>query len=258
MNGEELLNNIVEEVLRRLQKKLKKATVLFTGGSYGFPDALEQLKLLQADDWDLNILLSNHAEYVLTPQLIREQLGNAKVYVEKDVMELSPFYGEVSALIVPTLTLNTAAKIALGIADNMATNLASHMLMSGIPVIAAKDACDMQNPIRAQLGLDKASQTYDAKMGEHLSTLESYGVKLVKAKELYETVQRIVFPFSNQAKAVPAPAKKIYDFKKKVLTRNDVIEAKQKERILRIPQTTILSPLAFETAKEFGVEIIQE
>jgi hypothetical protein len=258
LNAEELLNSIVEEVLRRLQQKVKKATVLFTGGAYGFPDALEQLKLLQADDWDLNILLSNSAEYVLTPQLIKEHLGSAKVYVEKDVMELSPFYEGVSAFIVPTLTLNTAAKIALGIADNMATNLAAHMLMSGIPVIAAKDACDMQNPVRAQLGLDKAPQAYVDKMSEHLITLESYGVRLVEAKELYEAVQRNVFTFSNQPKAASTPVKQIYEFKKKVLTRNDIIEAKQKESNLRILQTTILSPLALETAKELGVKIIQE
>lgn len=259
MNAEDILNSIVEEVLRRLQQKMKKATVLFTGGACGFTEAIEQVKLLQADGWELSILLSNSAEYVLTPQLIKEQLGNAKVYVERDVLELSPFYKEVSAFIIPTLTLNTAAKIALGIADNMASNLASHMIMSGIPFIAAKDACDLQSSVRAQLGFNKAPKAYLDNMEAHLRTLESYGVKLVEAKDLYEAVQQSVFTFSNPTKqAIAPPDKHIYDFKKKVLTRTDIIEAKQKEWILKVPQTTILSPLALESAKEFGVEIIQE
>lgn len=258
MNAEELLNSIVEEVLKRLRSKMKKATVLFTGGAYGSSEAQEQIRLLLEDGWDLNILLSNSAEYVLTPQLIREKLSISKVYVEKDIKGLSPFYQGVSALIVPTLTLNTAVKISLGIADTMATNLVSHCIMQGIPIIAAKDGCDLQNPVRAQLGLDKSPKAYLDKMIGHLQTIETYGVKLVDVKDLYAAVQKNVFSFPQQVKKGKNPSQQIYDFKKKVLTRVDIVEAKRNERILKVPHTTILSPLALEAAKEFGVQIIQE
>lgn len=259
LNAEELLNSIVEEVIKRLRIKMKRATVLFTGGAIGFSEALQQIKLLQDDGWDLNILLSNSAEYVLTPQLIKEKLGTPKVYVEKEIKELSPFYQGVGAFIIPTLTLNTAVKIALGIADTMVTNLASNIIMQGVPFIAAKDSCDLQNPIRSEIGLDKAPKAYLDKMGEHLITLESYGVKLVDAKDLYQAVQMNVFTFSNQKNQALESSNQIYQYKKKVLTRNDIAEAKQqKAMILKIPPTTILSPLALETARDLGVKIIQE
>ncbi|MEC1695215.1 flavoprotein [Schinkia azotoformans] len=258
LNAEEWLNSIVEEVLKRLQKRMKRATVLFTGGAIGFPKTLQQIKLLQDNGWDLNILLSNSAEYVLTPHLIKEQLGTSRVYVEKEIKELSSFYEGVSAFIVPTLTLNTAVKIALGIADTMTTNLASNIIMQGIPFIAAKDSCDLQNPIRADLGLNKMPKAYLDKMGEHLRTLESYGVKLVDAKDLYQAVQMNVFTFSDQKNQAPELNKRIYEYKKKVLTRNDIVEAKQKAIILKIPSSTILSPLALEAARELRVKIIRE
>lgn len=258
MNAEEWLKSIVEEVLKRLQSKMKKATVLFTGGAIGFPESLQQIKRLKDDGWDLNILLSNSAVYTLTPQFIKENSGTGKVYVEKDIKELHPFYQGIGAFIVPTLTLNTAAKIALGIADTMATNLASNIIMQGIPFIAAKDSCDLGNPLRSELGLNKAPKAYLDRMAEHLRALESYGIKLVDAKDLYQAVQMNVLTFSNQKNQAPESSKPIFEYKKKVLTRNDMIDAKQKGAVVKISHTTILSPLALEAAKELGVKIIQE
>lgn len=260
MNAEAFINSIVEEVLKKLDSKMKKATVIFTGGACGFTNALEQVRLLKEDGWDLKILLSNSAEYVLTPQYIKNKLGISELYLEKDVKGLRQFYEGISACIIPTLTLNTAVKISLGIADNMTTNIASHIIMSGVPFIAARDACDLHNPVRKKLGLDKTPKAYLAKMDDHLNNLESYGIKLVNANALFQTVQENVFTFSNKAKVKSAEVepKDVRVFRKKVLTRMDIIEAKQNKTDLKVPYTTILSPLALETAKEFGVKIIQE
>ncbi|WP_462410562.1 flavoprotein [Neobacillus sp. Marseille-QA0830] len=258
MQAEGLLDRIVEEVLKRLQKKMKKATVLFTGGASGFEESLQQLKLLVEDGWDLNVLLSQSAEYVLKPAFIKEQLGVSTIHVEKEMKGLKPYYEGISALIIPTLTLNTAVKISVGISDTMSTNLASHVIMEGIPIIAAKDACDMQNPIRKQLGLHKAPKAYLQNMNEHLQTLESYGAVLVEAKDLYEAVKQNVFTFSPRFEEQPNRPQKMRVFKKKVLARSDIIEAKQKQETLSIPKNSIISPLALETAKELGVTIIQD
>lgn len=258
MNTEAILNSIVEEVLKRLQQKMKKATVLFTGGAGGFEESLKQLKLLMEDGWEFNILLSNSAEYVLSPPLIEKRLGISTIYLEKDLKGLRPYYDGISALIIPTLTLNTAVKIALGIADTMATNLASHVIMEGTPIIAANDACDLHSPIREKLGLNKAPKAYTDQMDQHLRTLESYGTVLVEAKNLFEAVKQNVFTFSSQQRAKQAPCEKLTVFQKKVLTRLDIIEAKQHHEALKIAQSTIISPLALETAKEMGVTIIRE
>src|SRR5690606_18042406 len=122
------------------------------------------------------------ASRVITPDIIKEELRVQTVYVESEIKEIpSSFYGSLSLLIIPTLTLNTAAKISVGIADNLATNLVSYSIMSGIPIIAAKDGCDLDHPIREQLGLNKAPKSYLENVGKHLHTLENYGINLVQA-----------------------------------------------------------------------------
>ncbi len=259
MNADALINSIVEEVLSRLESKLKKATVVFTGGAGGFTDALEQVKLLKDDGWDLKVVLSRSAEYVLTPQFIKNKLEISEIYLEKDVKGLRQFYEGIGAFIIPTLTLNTAVKISLGIADSLTTNLASHIIMSGVPFIAAKNACDLQDPVRKQIGLNKAPGAYLAKMDDHLDNLKQYGITLVDAKDLYKAVQERVFTFSRKTKEpLTGIPKNVHVFKKKVLTRADIIQAKQNQMNLKVSHTTILSPLALETAKDYGVKIIQE
>lgn len=259
MNAEAFINSIVEEVLNRLESKMKKATVVFTGGAGGFTNALEQVRLLKENGWELKVLLSNSAEYVLTPQYIKNKLDISELYLERDVKGLRQFYEGIGAFIIPTLTLNTAVKISLGIADGMTTNIASHIIMNGTPFIAARDACDLHDPVRKKIGLDKTPKAYLEKMDEHLHNLESYGIKLVKANDLFDTVQDNVFTFSNKPKATRAEEPMdVQYFQKKVLTRMDIIDAKQNKTNLKVPYSTILSPLALETAKEFGVKIIQE
>lgn len=260
MNAEAVMNSIVEEVLRRLQARMKKALVVFTGGSIGFQDALLQLKRLQEEEWDFKVLLSNSAEYVLTPQVIKEKLSLDNVYLEREVKGLQSFYRGANLLMFPTLTLNTAVKLAVGIADTLATNIAGHMLMEGIPIIAAKDACDLHHPTRLKLGMDKTPKAYLDKMDQHLLVLESYGIQLVEAKDLYQAAQSTCIFSQEKKQGYPEPDQPHQEttFPKKVLSRLDVIEAKRLGQILRLPETSIVTPLALEAAKEFGVTIIQD
>ncbi|WP_039235356.1 flavoprotein [Bacillus thermotolerans] len=256
MSGEEMIEAIVNEVIKRLQERMQKATVFFTGGAYGFQESMQQIKQLKEEGWELNVLLSNSAAYVLTPQLIKEELGISEVHVEREVKGLKPYYDGISALIFPTLTLNTAVKVSLGIADNLATNLASHVIMKGIPIIAARDGCDLRSPIREEFGLHKAPQAYVNQVDQYLHQLESFGVKLVKAKELSDVVRASALPcFHKEAQA--GSSARVKDVQKRVLTRSDVIEAKQKFFALRVSSATIISPLALDTAKELGVELIR-
>ncbi len=256
MNVSEALNWIVEEVIRRVEARSKKALVIFTGAGIGFQDSISQLKALQVEGWNLRILLSNSAEYVLTPQLIREQLNVEEVYLEREVKGLEPLYGDVGQVIIPTLTLNSAVKIALGIADTITTNVIAHGIMEGIPIIAARDGCDLKNPIRLQVGMDRAPAAYLATMESYLNTLESYGIRLVEARNLYSNITK------RETMIIPETQKqedfRDYKINKKVLSRGDIAEAKGMGNVLHVPVTTIITPLARDAAKEFGMRIIQE
>ncbi|SCX75032.1 flavoprotein [Alkaliphilus peptidifermentans] len=254
MNAEEALSWIVEEVIRRLQSRRKRALVIFTGGAIGYKEAIPQVKSLIKDGWNLRILLSNSAEYVLTPQLVKDQLEVDEVIVESEVKGLRPLYGDVNYFIIPTLTLNSAVKIAIGIADTLVTNLVAHGIMEGISIIAAKDACDLKNSTRLNMGMNKTPAAYLSVMEEYLNRLEAYGIKLVDAEDLYKaTIEEVNYSYKNQH-----TGKATQEFTKKVLSRTDIIKAKEADAVLYVNPSTIVTSLAHDTAREIGVKILQK
>ncbi|HWQ29927.1 MAG TPA: flavoprotein [Negativicutes bacterium] len=256
MYSDELLEQIVDIVLLKLEQRMKNALVIFTGASIGFKEAIPQLSALMEDGWHFNVVLSNSAEYVLTPQLVKKLLGIDNIYLERETKALAPLYKGASLVIIPTLTLNSAVKIACGIADTLPTNLIAHALMEGIPVIAARNACDLKNPVRLKLGAVKTPAAYQAKMDQHLASLTNYGIQLVAAEELYERVKE---GFKKpSARFYKESCKEACHFNKKVLSRIDVINAKNEGKVLLITGGTVVTTLAADTAKELNVEITRE
>lgn len=256
MYSDELLDRIVEEVLERLSQRMKNALIVFTGASIGFKEVMPQLLALMEDGWHFRVVLSNSAEYILTPQLVKKLLGIDNVYLERETKALAPLYKDVSLIIIPTLTFNSAVKIALGVADTLPTNLAAHGLMEGIPVVAVKNACDLRNGTRLKIGADKTPEAYLARMDQCLSSLESYGIELVEAEALYRRIEDRFGRFS--AVSDKEKSKEVCRLNKKVLSRTDVIDAKNADAVLLIPANAIVTTLAADTAKELGVKIARE
>jgi len=255
---ENVLNDIVDEVIRRLNNKLKQAIVVFTGGALGFEDALEQLKMMKQEGWSFKILLTRSAEHVFLPGSIEKDLGTNEVFYERELQGLAEFYKDTSLLIIPTLTLNSASKIALGIVDSAVTNLVSHYITTGTPIVAADDACDLKNPIRVNYKMHKSPKAYLDMNSRYLDQLRAYGISLVRAKDIAEASKSVTFQF-NEKKEIQQPEKNsVIYYKDRILSRITVFEAKQAHSDLIVSKNTIITPLAREAAIEFGVTIHQE
>lgn len=272
MIQEDILNMIIDEVFRRLEARRKRSLVIFTGAAIGFQDAICSLKELLSDGWDLKIFLSKSAEHVFTPKLIKEQLGIEEVFLESNVKGLQDLYKDVSSFIIPTLTLNTAAKVSLGIADTMSTNLIAHGIMEGIQIVAAKDGCDLNNTTRLKLGMNKTPQSYLSTFDRHLANLEGYGIKLVEAKDIYEYLtvgkasvgsevatgekSRAVNTYSDANNSAVILTES-FKLNKKVISRSDIMNVRNTHTVLEISGGTIVTPLAWEAAKQVGLTVKQ-
>ena len=151
--------------------------------------------------------------------------------------------------------MNTAAKIAVGISDNAVTNIVSHCLRTNIPVIAAKNGCCPLDKERTNLGLAKGNKFYTNLFINHLETLESYGLKLVKADNLYSAVS------GNTTKKIKHPAsdkKNCIVHNRKLLTNSDVLAAFHDNKDINLPTGTIITPAAKDTARAMGVKLLLE
>lgn len=256
MNFDQLVDLIVEEVLKRLQNKPKRALVLFTGGCIGFNKSILQIKKLIKNDWNINVVLSNSAKRVLTPKLIKDKLEIDDVYLEDDIDDLYEVLNGVDLLILPTLTMNTAAKIALCISDTLATNIVSNAIMKGIEIIAVKDACDIENSTRLSLGYNKAPSQYINRMKDYMKILEDYRIKLVDSLGLFELITGNKKNERNPSNQLSNNLEVFLD--NKVITRGDIVNASQRSQRITIGKTAVITALANDAIRDMGLEIIRK
>jgi len=232
--------------------------VLFTGAIIGFEEACKGLIAMTESGWNLRVLMSAAAEQVIKPGTLREKLQIDDVWCESEENSLSRIYEDVDLVIIPCFTLNSLAKSALGIADTAVTNVISHFLMMGTPMIAARDACDLDNPMREQLGLGRATPSYKNLYSGYREKLASYGVRFVSAAEIWAAVQDFSHrSVKDQAHAdcgklsLPAGGR---NFTKNILTRIDLLENTQ-DGIILIGEHVRVTDAAKDTATQLNIEI---
>ena len=209
-----LMSTIVEyisdQVVMRYMQACKKATVLFTGALIGYADAVTSLNALKEKGWKLTAVLSHSAGSVLTEKRIKDDIDPDAIYVEGAPVNGRQIVDDSQFVIIPTLTINTAAKVANCITDNLVTNMIFRAMSTGKPIVAAIDGCCPDNEVRAKMGF-KVTDAYKNRMRQNLLDVQSYGIKLTSDASLCEKVEEVFknnFEFSvadNKSEMRSAP-----------------------------------------------------
>ncbi len=266
-----LIQKIVDEVVRRIKNQPRKAVVFFTGATIGFKESMDSLLKLQKDGWQLKVVLSDDGMKVLNPAAIQKELSLDVIYHSGNIKSQKELYGSADMFVIATMSVNTAAKLAVGITDTVLLSLVNHGFMAGTPVVAAVNACDPDDPQRASLGMGKSSPKYREMLNNNIETLRDFGMKLVSGKDLYATcvggtpteandliVEKTAIPIEkgpvvNQIVSVNN-SECVID--KNVISRVDILKARG-SNLVKIPAGSILTGYAAEAAKEFGLQIIR-
>ncbi|MDD7210723.1 MAG: flavoprotein [Lachnospiraceae bacterium] len=195
-----IVDYISDQVILRYTQACKKAAVLFSGALIGYKDAVESLNKLKDDGWKLTAVLSRSASDVLTEERIKNDIDPDAIYVEGAPVNGRQIIDDNQFVIIPSLTINTAAKVANCISDNLLTNMISRAMATGKPIVAAIDGCCPDNKVREQLGF-KVTKAYKARMRQNLEDLLNYGITLTTDYSLCKKVNEV---FCAQVK-LPAP-----------------------------------------------------
>ena len=185
-----IVDYISDQIILRYMDACKTATVLFTGALIGYGDAVASLNDLKQDGWKLTAVLSQAASEVLTEERIRKDIDPDQIYIEGAPVDGRKIIDENSMVIIPTLTINTAAKIANCISDNLLTNMISRAMSTGKPIVAAIDGCCPDNEVRAKIGF-KVTEAYKKRMRRNLEDIQSYGIVLTVDKNLCAKVNKV-------------------------------------------------------------------
>ena len=269
-----LIEYIVNKVIEKLEQRQKTALVLFTGASIGFRQSIESLNKLQKNGWQFKVVISKAAEDVLTEDLIKKSLNIESVIKEDDKPDIKELLDQNNLIIIPSLTINTASKIANCISDTLITNIVSKAMMSGKKIIASLNACCIENEERKSIYGDNVSLAYKNKLKNNLETIKSYEIELTTSENLFYKVEKDSkknlntnnLVINNQSKE----NKKTIDLKKpqdknslyikldkKVISRADVYENRGYNYIF-VDKGSLITDLAKEEAKKLNLKIKQE
>lgn len=275
-----LMSTIVEyisdQVVLRYMEACKKAVVLFSGALIGYNDAVPALNELKKDGWKLTAVLSKAAGEVLTEERIRNDIDPEAIYVEGAPVNGRQIIDESQFVIIPELTINTAAKVANCISDNLLTNMIFRAMSTNKPIVAAIDGCCPDNAVRAKLGF-KVTDAYKARMRRNLEDLRDYGIILTVNANLCHKVNKVFESGFNFPKpgADKEPDKKVNSgsscsvnmqvmpsgssvrLDKKVIGRIDIATNLNAGTIL-VRSDALITGLARDEAFKRGIKIVKE
>lgn len=256
MNIEKLAQIVEAEVKKALADQMKSEPktetlssgkgnilALFTGGYQKFNEALEQLDKLIMASYTVDVVMSQSAVKVIGQDKIKSVSGIGELICEpaQSFSSLKAVQNH-GTIIVPILTRNSAAKIALGIPDTLVTNTIMQALISGKPVIAGRNSADPDLNDCPCIATPNTPQPLILLAKNYLKTLESYGVKLVDVSEIAD----LVIGRSDKDKG------KIAD--QKLITQETIAKLSQGAKI-NVAKGSIITPLARDLAKERKIEI---
>lgn len=244
----ELVKLITGEVLKQLNcSSQEEVLVLLTGGRAVWPKVKYKLEELKSRGVSLKPVLSEAARRLFDTQELNRIFGSTEHLKQTDLLTTVK---KAAAVLLPTLTVNTAAKLANGIQDTEITVMTGWALMLGKPVLAVTNAADPDSREYQGLGFSTGFAGYREKLRDNLRALSSYGVTLIEADYLLPGAMQVLGcdPI-NTGKSVRV---------KGTLTRAKVQEAVNHKCNIIVPKGTVVTPLARETADMAGIKICHE
>ena len=157
----------------------QRALVLFNGAWLGFDESIEQLRRVRDAGVHLDVIQTDSARRFLD----QDKIASLGPEVSDKLVSDHPM------LVIPTLTVNCAAKVAHGMADSLATNVIHEFILLNRPVIAARTAACPDDPAKREWFPD-IPPAFAAVLRQNLAALASFGVRLTAVDHLHDQVMQ--------------------------------------------------------------------
>lgn len=235
----EILANEPEVALAAGQPE-RRALVVFTGAWLGFDESVRQLQRVRDAGVHLDIVQTESSRL----HLDQSKITSLGPEVTSNLVSTHP------VLVIPTLTVNAAAKVAHGMADNLATNLMHEFILLNRPVIAVRTAACPDDPEKKEW-FPNIPPAFAQVLRQNLVTLESFGVKLTGTTGLADLVLRTCRQLDGghaaAPGAVPADLPDLVSF--------ELLQGLADGAVLRVAPKALVTALAKDEAAARGIRI---
>ena len=258
-----LIEQIVAKAVALVRAKMianvpqRQVLMLFSGASTGYVVGMETIRLLAGGRHKLTVGMTASALHVIGADKVR-QAGAAEIIGPQQWVNTPGLVRSTDLVLLPTLSMNTAAHLALGLMDSLFTTLVLGALLAGKPVIAVCDGADPYGNGGLIFSDDhRGAPALRRKMMENLETLMVYGVHLVREGEFIAAVMR---QLQADQPAAPAPLMRVAwagNGRNPIITDGE-LAAITSGTTLRLPSGARLTPLAQETAQRRNLRLVWE
>jgi hypothetical protein len=192
-----LIVELVRQVVSELRKNASSQRVLtlFSGASTGFVAGMDAIKLMIEQGHQVTVVLSPSAVSIITEEHVRKA-GASNIILPSQWVDAPSLAQETDLMLIPTLSINTAARLATGLMDNLITTLVMGALLAGKPVLAVRDGADPYGNGGLVFGAkDGVATALKDKLADNLNMLATFGVELIDEPDFLTTVEARLLGF---------------------------------------------------------------
>lgn len=158
----------------------RHAVVLLCGSDISLTNAFEGLRELAEQNYKFTAVLSRSAEKLHCEKDILSGFSPVQVLKESEGVSIKGTIDMMDALIIPNLTQNTLAKVAVGIQDELTALITWQALVLGKPVVINTDSI-----FKGWFDIDN-NRAMKRLMQNHVAVLKGYGAKLADKHKYLE------------------------------------------------------------------------
>ncbi|AIQ60914.1 hypothetical protein [Paenibacillus borealis] len=221
-----------------LNEAYPRVLVLLAGHFIGMEEGYAAVRGLSTGNFRLRLWAEDHLLSTRSAGELARCTGVDDLIPPGQVHKLSP--ADADALLIPVLSLSLLSRLVQLDTGHPFVRLIVENLCAGKPVGALTLGAEPEHYRWSEQGLSQASPLLKENMRSMVATLSGYGIKLLSPAD----------PGSWLSSSAVPP-------RKQVLTEEDILEAVKLARTsITLNGPAVITPLARDTARQYGIEII--
>lgn len=230
--------------------------LVLTGKGNSIESALRDIPKIKRYGFSVDIALSSSAEKIIEDKNISIPLQVEKVLTEKEENLMDESIQIAKRIVVPSITQNTAIKLSKGIQDQFIPSLLWQCLWKGKSVLINF------NQLLNYKGSSSQQPFLEEMIKENIAKLKKMGVMSLDEKEYYleflDNGQNTIKSKEKVLNNTDEEDKNIQINKyQKVITKKDISLLPNSQKQINFPKDAIITPLAYDKAKEKGIQLIK-
>lgn len=247
-----LAREAAARVVEKLRRQPRHALVLFSGALLGFDQALASLRQLKEQGFSFQVLFSEQAAAILDQRRIEVELAPSGMAVATMEQAREVMKASYDVLLIPALTVRSAAVLAAMMADTPFTRIVQDALLHQRKIILCVNGCCPD--CWAAHGYAPTPDLAQ-KMQDNLQKLQDYGLTLTRAADLSRKAIRQTDPIAMPLQAARAEASKRYTQPPGHIVSAASVAACPPHSVLRVAQGCLITQLARDAARARGIRI---